>query len=148
MKRFALAGMLALAPLVAAPKANAWWGGGGGCGNGCSGGFTIGGSISLSGFCKGWHSGGCGSNFGPMCCGDGGGGYGSGGYGGGGLAPWYAYYPYDAYFQTPAPTGYPYWPAPMTPYPSPATSANVGSYPYSGTFVPTAAQVPSYWYGH
>jgi hypothetical protein len=139
MKRFALAGMLALAPLVAASKANAWWGGGCG-GNGCGGGFTIGGSISISGFCKGWcNNGGCSSNFGPIC---------GGGGGGGGLAPWYSYYPYDAYFQTPAPTGYPYWPAPMTPYPSPATTANVGSYPYGGTFVPTAAQVPSYWYGH
>ena len=30
------------------------------------------------------------------------------------LGPWYLYYPLEAEFQTPAPTGYPYWPTPMT----------------------------------
>src|SRR5262245_39241751 len=34
--------------------------------------------------------------------------------GGGSLAgPWYLYWPLDAHFQTPAPTGYPFWPTPM-----------------------------------
>lgn len=146
MKKLALAAMLAVTPLLFAQKANAW---GGGCGDGCSGGFTLGGSISVNGFCKCWHGGGCGNQFGPMCGGGGCGGAYGGGYGGsGGLAPWYSYYPYDAYFQTPAPTGYPYWPAPMTPYPAAGVTADTGSYPYGGTYMPVAAQVPSYWYGH
>ena len=74
-------------------------------------------------------------------------------------APWYMAWPYTAHFQSPAPTGYPFWPAPqrMGPgmggmggcygqaYPGygyPGIDANVqpvGYYPQ--------AQVPSYWYG-
>jgi hypothetical protein len=144
MKKFALASMLALAPLLSAQKANAWFG----CGNGCGGGITLGGQISVSGFCKCYSCNPC-SQFGPIC-GGGGCGYGcgyGGGYGYGGLAPWYTYYPYDAYFQTAAPTGYPYWPAPMTSYTAPAESANVGSYQYGGTYLPAGAAVPAYWYG-
>src|SRR5437588_11366 len=39
--------------------------------------------------------------------------------------PWYSYWPYEAHFINPAPTGYPYWPAPQTlpgagPVPAPA----------------------------
>lgn len=30
------------------------------------------------------------------------------------LGPWYQYWPYEAHFVTPAPTGFPYWPSPMT----------------------------------
>jgi hypothetical protein len=29
-------------------------------------------------------------------------------------SPWYNYWPYEAHFQTAAPTGFPYWPAPQT----------------------------------
>src|SRR5271156_4005308 len=139
MKKFALAGMLALAPLLSAQKANAWFG----CGNGCGGGITLGGQISVSGFCKCFSCNPCGGScgpFGPMC--GGGGGYGGGGAGG--LAPWYTYYPYAAYFQTAGPTGYPYWPAPMTSYTQQqGTTANTGSYPYGGTFLPPGAQGPA-----
>jgi hypothetical protein len=28
--------------------------------------------------------------------------------------PWYLYWPMEAHFQVPAPTGYPYWPSPMS----------------------------------
>jgi hypothetical protein len=28
--------------------------------------------------------------------------------------PWYSYWPYEAHFINPAPTGYPYWPSPQT----------------------------------
>jgi len=84
------------------------------------------------------------------------------------MPPWYTYFPYDAYFQTPAPTGYqfPNWPGPQTssaafnhhfgappafggpapafggPYaaPSPTPPANVRPVGYS-------YQAPSYWYG-
>src|SRR6516164_6509402 len=30
------------------------------------------------------------------------------------LGPWYQYWPYSAHFATPAPTGYPFWPNPMS----------------------------------
>src|SRR5262245_44509712 len=40
------------------------------------------------------------------------------------LAPWYTYFPYEAHFQTPAPTGlYPHWPAPV-PAPAPPGTGN------------------------
>src|SRR5579862_7127285 len=35
-------------------------------------------------------------------------------YGGILAGPWYSYWPYEAHFISPAPTGYPYWPAPQT----------------------------------
>jgi hypothetical protein len=70
------------------------------------------------------------------------------GYGGGGAAPWYTYWPMEAYYQVPAPTHYPYWPAPMTSgMPGPGHSyyqpAPSGYYPaaYYGP-------APSYWYSH
>jgi hypothetical protein len=72
--------------------------------------------------------------------------------------PWYSYFPYNAYFQTPAPVGgWPFWPT---------TSATAGM-PYSGApagpaagppqsmfYAPRGIQpvgygapAPSYWYG-
>jgi hypothetical protein len=74
---------------------------------------------------------------GPGGCGPGG--YGGGGGGGGGApaqaGPWYLYWPMEAHFNTPAPTGYPYWPGPQTMPQSGATPAS---------YTPGA---PSYWYG-
>lgn len=42
------------------------------------------------------------------------------------LGPWYSYFPYDAYFQTPAPVcGYPNWPVPFPPaQAAPASQSN------------------------
>jgi hypothetical protein len=74
------------------------------------------------------------------------------------LPPWYTYFPYDAYFQTPSPTGFqfPNWPAPQ------ASSAAFGHHfaPPMMAAPPHAApspspvrpvgyyyQAPSYWYG-
>lgn len=51
------------------------------------------------------------------------------------LGPWYMYFPYEAHFQTPAPTGYPFGPGPMT--------AGCYSGGYGG-----GAGYPCYWYGH
>lgn len=45
-------------------------------------------------------------------------------------APWFLYWPYDAYFQTPAPTGYYGGYGPMTPG------------PYAGQIGPAAGQPP------
>src|SRR5437868_6332776 len=43
-----------------------------------------------------------------------------GGPGGGAqLGPWYNYWPLEAHFITPAPTGYPYWPQPQSLPPNP-----------------------------
>jgi hypothetical protein len=63
------------------------------------------------------------------------------------LGPWYEYWPMEAHFQTPAPTGYPYWPAPLTLPPN----AGVGA-PAPGNFMPASLQPsgygappPSYW---
>ena len=39
---------------------------------------------------------------------------GPGDYQVGQLGPWYLYWPMEAHFQTPAPTGYPYYPSSMT----------------------------------
>ena len=35
------------------------------------------------------------------------------------LGPWYHYWPLEAHFVTPAPTGYPYWPQPQALMPNP-----------------------------
>lgn len=64
------------------------------------------------------------------------------------VAPWYTYWPYEAYFQVPAMSAYPYWPAPM------ASSMQIppGALPVMPQ--PTHQAVgyystpPSYWYGH
>ena len=108
--------------------------------NCCS--FGFGGTLSY-GFrikvcgCLHWSPCGCG---GSSCCGCGNGG---GGYGG---APWYTYWPLEAHFQVPAPTGYPFWPSPMAPMMAP---------PAASGYIPCAHQqagyfgpAPSYWYGH
>jgi hypothetical protein len=81
--------------------------------------------------------------------------------------PWYLYWPLEAHFGPPAPTGYPYWPSPMT---LPAQAAQYGhpaapAYPTAAPAYPVAApapaapvqqtgfqpvgyyqQAPSYWY--
>ena len=86
-----------------------------------------------------------------------------GGPGGGvQLGPWYHYWPLDAHFITPAPTGYPYWPQPQAlppnpvlppPVPDPKPDVKpVGyspyAYPYSYQYAPSIyyGQAPSYWY--
>src|SRR5262249_27787555 len=78
--------------------------------------------------------------------GGGGGGCGScggcGGYGGDcgfANAPWYTYWPLEAQFQTPAPTGFPYWPSPMVS----SMAMQGGPFQQVGYF-----QAPNYWYGH
>ena len=70
----------------------------------------------------------------------------AGGGGGGGGAPWYTYWPYDAYFQVPAMSAYPYWPAPMTTSMQPGGApAPVPHDPYQAVGYYTTP--PSYWYG-
>jgi hypothetical protein len=104
---------------------------------GTSGTISYGFRIKVSG-CLHWNPCGC---SGSSCCGSGGGGYGYG------AAPWYSYWPLEAHFQVPAPTGYPYWPSPMAPAynnaPSqapmpPAAHQQIGYY----------GPAPSYWYGN
>jgi hypothetical protein len=62
--------------------------------------------------CGGPHSGTFGMRFnffwGPPGCGA------PGGNAPAQAGPWYLYWPMEAHFQTPAPTGYPFWPSPMT----------------------------------
>ena len=64
-------------------------------------------------------------------------GVGPGSPGGPSLAPWYMYYPTEAYYQNPAPITYPFWPAPMTPPGAKPTLQPVSYYPTA----------PAYWYG-
>jgi len=83
------------------------------------------------------------------------------------LGPWYAYFPYEAHFQLPAPWGmYPNWPAPFPPpgtvAPAPPRAPTPVLPPAQGGGalppIPQAQrpliqpvgygyQVPSYWYG-
>ena len=104
---------------------------------GTSGTISYGFRIKICG-CFHWNPCGCSA---PSCCG---GGYGSGaGFGG---APWYSYWPLEAHFQVPAPTGYPFWPSPMSPMMNgPAaygyTPGAIQQTGYSGP-------APSYWYGN
>jgi hypothetical protein len=91
--------------------------------------------IKVSG-CLRWSPGGCSSC--SSCCGSGNGcGYGA--------APWYSYWPLEAHFQVPAPTGYPYWPSPM---------GSMMNAPAAYGYTPGVHQVgyygpaPSYWYGN
>jgi hypothetical protein len=94
---------------------------------------------------------------------------GGGGYGGGhgdmsctwgAGAPWYLFWPYDAHFRMPAPTGYPFWPAPQTIQPGfgahygynmPGYQTPNMGYPMDANAVQPAGfypqQVPTYWYG-
>jgi hypothetical protein len=78
------------------------------------------------------------------------------------LGPWYNYWPLEAHFITPAPTGYPYWPQPQTlppnpvlPPPAPDPKPEVKpvgyspyAYPYSYQYAPSIyyGTAPSYWY--
>jgi hypothetical protein len=75
--------------------------------------------------------------------------------------PWYQYWPYEAHFINPAPTGYPYWPSPQvlpgavqaapfsggtvapapTPVPQPAPVKPLSFQPVGYT-----SEAPSYWY--
>jgi hypothetical protein len=85
------------------------------------------------------------------------------------LGPWYHYWPLEAHFVTPAPTGYPYWPPPQAPMPpanpllpppqpKPDVKPNAGpdvrpvGYYYSPyqTVPPTirSGPAPSYWYSN
>ena len=100
---------LALALTVGAAPCLAQCGNGLSCGGSCSKTCTF--SFGFK-----WHA--------FLKCGD----CGSGcGYGGGGsMGPWYSYWPLEAHFQTPAPTGFPYWPAPMT-YHAAAPAPDMGN---------------------
>jgi hypothetical protein len=63
--------------------------------------------------------------------------------GGGGMAqlgPWYLYWPLEAHYQVPAPTGYPYWPAPMALPPGSPGGPPPGLQPAG------YQQGPYYWY--
>ncbi len=71
------------------------------------------------------------------------------------LPPWYTYFPYDAYFTVPSPTGFqfPNWPAPQASsayapqYPPPAFAAPPTAPPSGVRPVGYYYQAPSYWYG-
>jgi hypothetical protein len=81
-----------------------------------------------------------------------------GGPGGGGqpmpaqLGPWYQYWPLEAHYNAPAPTGYPYWPAAQT-LPNGAGSIQTGGGPpdvkQSAYYFQPASYygTPNYWYG-
>jgi hypothetical protein len=113
--------------------------------------------------CSGGHGGSDCCHQPPSCCGCSpvGCGYGPVPAGAGGpnmvpAGPWYSYYPYQAHFQTPAPTGYPYWPGPQTSGPSPLFGGNYyqapqnpgfSNYPVNPVQPCSYYQAPSYWYG-
>ncbi|HXG09281.1 MAG TPA: hypothetical protein VNK04_05780 [Gemmataceae bacterium] len=60
------------------------------------------------------------------------------------LAPWYLYWPMEAHYQVPAPTGFPYWPSAMTPPPTWGYTPP----PAHGGYRPVSyGGAPSYWYG-
>jgi hypothetical protein len=68
------------------------------------------------------------------------------------LGPWYSYFPYDAYFQTPAPVcGYPNWPVPFPPaQAAPASSQSQQSQqsqsaPNRMGYAPYPGQYPGQW---
>lgn len=135
MKKFTLAALLAL-PLMAAAHSQASASGG------CCNCINFGTDITIKKWCNpGCGCGPCGDNCG--CC--------NGGGCGPFCGPWYQYFPYESHFQTPAPTGYPFWPGPMGQF----------AYPNMGRPAPAAApvapasyqpvgyypQYPNYWYG-
>jgi hypothetical protein len=91
------------------------------------------------------------------------------------LGPWYLYWPMEAHFVAPAPTGYPYWPSPQglpgmslggpaappppppgmvpppgalpAPVPAPAPApAPVPPAIRPTSYYPSSGAVPSYWY--
>jgi hypothetical protein len=75
--------------------------------------------------------------------------------------PWYSYFPYDAYFQTPAPVGgWPFWPTNAAPAIPPGVQngsddkSNNSNGPQSMFYQRPGVQpagygapAPSYWYG-
>ena len=56
-------------------------------------------------------------------------------------APWYLFYPYDNYFNTPAPPAYPYWPQ------QGMNSGSSGGNMAPGAYFPNPGSVPNYWLG-
>jgi hypothetical protein len=71
------------------------------------------------------------------------------------LGPWFSYFPYNAYFQMPAPVApYPNWPMPFPPPPGPAPFPPPPAMGYQGPPmappvqpVGYGQQIP-YWYGY
>src|SRR5262245_63093648 len=72
--------------------------------------------------------------------------------------PWYLYWPLEAHFQPPAPTGFPFWPGPMSLPPDHHGQAYSAPLPAAVPVAPAVVQptsvrpvsyttvVPSYWY--
>lgn len=126
-----LCAALVALPFLAAPALAG--GAGGGVLN-----FGFGANFTFFGNYAGSCGGGCGP-CGPGGCGPGG--------GPAQLGPWYMYWPMEAHFQTPAPTGYPYWPAAQT-LPNGAGAVNRDVAPaYYLQPASYSSGVPSYWYG-
>jgi hypothetical protein len=59
--------------------------------------------------------------------------------------PWYQYWPLEANFQTPAPTGYPYWPAPMALPPNAGLGAPAPANFQPASYQPGYGAAPYYW---
>jgi hypothetical protein len=104
---------------------------------------------ALAGDCWGGGCGGCGSKFGISItvCGK------QLGCGGACLtcwSPWYTMWPYESYFQAPAPIGqYPYWPPSMAPVDAGSSTCGGGSYTGFGVQqTGYGGQGPCYWYGN
>jgi hypothetical protein len=66
------------------------------------------------------------------------------------LGPWFSYFPYDAYFQMPAPVPpYPNWPMPFPPRPAPAPATGYQAPPMAPPVQPVGYGYPMpYWYGY
>ena len=74
---------------------------------------------------------------------------GPGDYQVGQLGPWYLYWPMEAHFQVPAPTGYPYWPSQMSlPGMTPAALPNYGAPVQGPGLTPAGYYPPAYGYPH
>ncbi len=152
MRRSILAGVLAV-PLLLVPAQAHGWGGCascGGCGAGGQG-WGFGNCIRFGAgvrFTVCGHTLSVGNCCGPGCltC----------------LSPWYSYYPYEAYFNAPAPLGsYPYYPSPMVApntFGGGAGCATCGGFGAAGYAPPVMAggygyppagvtAAPAYWYG-
>lgn len=128
MKKFILAAVLALPLTALGTQRAAAWGDCGNCCNDCQCCCATPTITANFGFkFKAW---GCLKAacdhvaFAPVCtcpcnnccgCPPCGGGCNQSGGGGGYAAPWYSYWPFDAHFMTPAPTGYPGYPSQMGP---------------------------------